>query len=203
MRRTREDAEITRQNLLATALQVFSRQGYAETRLEDIAAEAKVTRGAIYHHFGSKADLYNAMVTEASGRALEVLQKAINAGGNTLNALKRVFVDLLVYAHDDSQFRAINELVIFKTGSAPELQEGFQRKIAGNRQMVDFFAARIRTGIDAGEIRSDVNPKDAALTLIALNNGLLSLWLLDPDLFKLKQRAAALADIFIQGIAVL
>ncbi|HEX2994254.1 MAG TPA: TetR family transcriptional regulator C-terminal domain-containing protein, partial [Anaerolineales bacterium] len=153
--------------------------------------------------FGSKADLYNAMVTEASGRALEVLQKAINAGGNTLDALKRVFVDLLVYAHDDSQFRAINELVIFKTGSAPELQEGFQRKIAGNRQMVDFFAAKIKAGIDAGEIRSDVNPRDAALTLIALNNGLLSLWLLDPDLFKLKQRAAALADIFIQGIAVL
>ncbi|HMB21422.1 MAG: TetR family transcriptional regulator [Chloroflexota bacterium] len=203
MRRTKEEAEITRQNLLATALQVFSRQGYAETRLEDIAAEAKVTRGAIYHHFGSKADLYNAMVTEASGRALEVLQKAISAGGNTLDALKRVFVDLLVYAHDDSRFRAINELVIFKTGSAPELQEGFQRKIASNRQMVDFFAARIRAGIDAGEIRSDVNPKDAALMLIALNNGLLSLWLLDPDLFKLKQRAAALADIFIQGIAAL
>ncbi|HEX2993514.1 MAG TPA: TetR family transcriptional regulator [Anaerolineales bacterium] len=203
MRRTKEEAEITRQNLLATALQVFSRQGYAETRLEDIAAEAKVTRGAIYHHFGSKADLYNAMVTEASGRALEVLQKAISAGGNTLDALKRVFVDLLTYAQDDSRFRAINELVIFKTGSAPELQEGFQRKIAGNRQMVDFFAAKIRAGIEAGEIRSDVNPKDAALTLIALNNGLLSLWLLDPDLFKLKQRAAALADIFIQGIAVL
>jgi TetR/AcrR family acrAB operon transcriptional repressor len=203
MRRTKEEAEITRQNLLATALQVFSRQGYAETRLEDIAAEAKVTRGAIYHHFGSKADLYNAMVTESSGRALDVLQKAINAGDNTLDALKRVFVDLLAYAHDDSQFRAINELVIFKTGSAPELQEGFQRKIAGNRQMVEFFAGKVQAGIAAGEVRADVDPRDAAISLIALNNGLLSLWLLDPDLFGLKQRAAAIADIFIQGIAAI
>src|SRR5512147_419572 len=105
MRRTKEEAEITRQNLLATALQVFSRKGYAETRLEDIAAEAQVTRGAIYHHFGSKADLYNAMVTEASGRTIGVLESAIEAGGNTLDMLKRVFVDLLVYAHDDAEFR--------------------------------------------------------------------------------------------------
>jgi TetR/AcrR family transcriptional regulator, acrAB operon repressor len=201
MRRTKEEAEITRQNLLATALQVFSRKGYAETRLEDIAAEARVTRGAIYHHFGSKADLYNAMVTEASGRAMGVLENAIKAGGNTLDVLRRVFIDLLVYAHDDPEFRAINELVIFKTGSAPELQEGFQRKIAGNRQTVDFFAGKIQAGIDAGEIRADVEPRDAAISLIALNNGLLSLWLLDTELFALKQRAAALAEIFIQGLA--
>lgn len=202
MRRTKEEAEITRQNLLTHALSVFSRHGYAETRLEDIAAEAQVTRGAIYHHFGSKAELYNAMVTEASGRALGVLENAINAGGNTLDVLKRVFIDLLTYAHDDPQFRAINELVLFKTGSAPELQEGFQYKIAGNRQMVDFFAGKIRAGLEAGEVRADVDPRDAAISMMALNNGLLSLWLLDPDLFALKQRAGTIADIFIQGIAI-
>lgn len=202
MRRTKEEAEITRQNLLTHALSVFSRHGYAETRLEDIAAEARVTRGAIYHHFGSKAELYNAMVTEASGRALGVLENAINAGGNTLDVLKRVFIDLLTYAHDDPQFRAINELVLFKTGSAPELQEGFQYKIAGNRQMVDFFAGKIRAGLEAGEVRADVDPRDAAISMMALNNGLLSLWLLDPDLFALKQRAGTIADIFIQGIAI-
>jgi TetR/AcrR family acrAB operon transcriptional repressor len=202
MRRTKEEAEITRQNLLATALRVFSRQGYADTRLEDIAAEAQVTRGAIYHHFGSKADLYNAMVTEASGRAIGVLENAIKAGKNTLDVLKRVFIDLLVYAHDDPEFRAINELVLFKTGSAPELQEGFQYKIAGNRQMVDFFAGKVQAGIDTGEIRSDVDPRDVAISMIALHNGLLSLWLLDPDLFALKERAEAMAEIFIQGIAM-
>lgn len=201
MRRTKEEAEITRQKLLTTALQVFSRKGYAETRLDDIAMEAQVTRGAIYHHFGSKADLYNTMVTEASGKAIKVIEDAIKSGRNTLDVLRRVFVDLLIYAHDDPEFRAINELVIFKTGSAPELQEGFDQKIAGNRQMVDFFADKIQTGIRAGDVRPDIDPRDAAISLIALNNGLLSLWLLDPDLFPLKQRAEAMAEIFTQGIA--
>lgn len=200
MRRTKEDAELTRQNLLSIALGVFSRHGYAETRLEDIAVEANVTRGAIYHHFGSKAELYNAMITEYSGRALSVVENAISAGGSSLDILRRVFVDLLIYAHDDPEFRAANELVLFKTGTTPELQGGIQQKIAGNRKTVDFFAKKIQAGIDAGEIRSDIDPRDAAISLMALNNGLLSLWLLDPNLFKLKQRAESMADIFIQGI---
>jgi AcrR family transcriptional regulator len=141
------------------------------------------------------------MVTEASGKAIKVIEDAIKSGRNTLDVLRRVFVDLLIYAHDDPEFRAINELVIFKTGSAPELQEGFDQKIAGNRQMVDFFADKIQTGIRAGDVRPDIDPRDAAISLIALNNGLLSLWLLDPDLFPLKQRAEAMAEIFTQGIA--
>ncbi len=57
MRKTKEEAAETRQALLRAALAVFSRQGYAATRLEDVAHEAGVTRGAIYWHFKSKADL--------------------------------------------------------------------------------------------------------------------------------------------------
>ena len=47
MSRTKEEAEVTKQRLLKAALDVFSRKGYADTRLEDIAAEAGVTRGAM------------------------------------------------------------------------------------------------------------------------------------------------------------
>jgi TetR/AcrR family acrAB operon transcriptional repressor len=49
MRRTKEDAEQTRQDLLDAALTIFSKKGYTATRLEDIAKVAGVTRGAIYH----------------------------------------------------------------------------------------------------------------------------------------------------------
>ena len=52
MRRTKEEAEQTRRALLDAGLRVFSRQGYAAIKLEDIAREAAVTRGAIYWHFG-------------------------------------------------------------------------------------------------------------------------------------------------------
>lgn len=201
MRKTKEEAEITRQTLLRAALVVFSRQGYAETRLEDIAAEAGVTRGAIYHHFGGKAELYNTLVSEATGRVLPVIEAAIAEGGTTLAILRRLFVRTLLYAAQDDDYRAVNEIVLFKTAVSEELAEGMTRKIEGTRQTVAYFAQMIGQGIAAGEIRADLDPRDAALALIALQNGLLMLWLLDRDLFDLAGRAAALADIYLRGIA--
>ena len=62
MRRTKEEAAQTRQDLLAAALTIFSQKGYEAARLEDIAEMAGVTRGAIYFHFGNKAGLFMALV---------------------------------------------------------------------------------------------------------------------------------------------
>ncbi len=91
MRRTKEEADITRQRLLLAALNVFSRQGYDATRLEDIAAEAEVTRGAIYHHFGGKAELYNEMVMEFTQRVMPIINEAVEQGSSALDKLRRLF----------------------------------------------------------------------------------------------------------------
>ena len=77
MRRTKEDAELTRQSLLEAAIKVFSKQGYAATRLEDIAEAAKVTRGAVYHHFGGKAELFSEIIENSSQTSDRAIQRAI------------------------------------------------------------------------------------------------------------------------------
>ena len=64
MKRTREDAETTRKNLIKVGVDVFRMKSYAATRLSDVAKAAGVTRGAIYHHFGSKAELFKAIAIE-------------------------------------------------------------------------------------------------------------------------------------------
>ncbi len=68
MRRTKEEAAVTHQQLLDKALVVSSKKGYAATIQQDIAREAEVTRGAIYWHFGSKAELYNTLIREYINR---------------------------------------------------------------------------------------------------------------------------------------
>jgi TetR/AcrR family acrAB operon transcriptional repressor len=201
MRRTKAEAEITRQHLLKAALTVFSRQGYADTRLEDIAEEASVTRGAIYHHFGGKAELYNALVADTSAQIQPVIEQALGEGGTSLTVLRRMFVRTLVYAAQDADFRAVMELTLFKTAIVPELQEGIKMKTQGIRAMIEFMAEQVQQGIVAGEIRPDVDPHDAAISLLAYQNGLLTLWLLSPDLFSLAERTDRLADIFFRGIA--
>ena len=58
MRRTKAEAEETRQAILAAAERVFFKKGVANSSLDEVAAAAGVTRGAIYWHFSSKSDLF-------------------------------------------------------------------------------------------------------------------------------------------------
>lgn len=63
-RRTRAEMEETRATLLATARKVFSEHGYAATSMDDLTAQASLTRGALYHHFGDKKGLLAAVVNQ-------------------------------------------------------------------------------------------------------------------------------------------
>lgn len=57
-----EQKQQTMQKLMEVAREMFSRQGYAEAAMEEIVKEAGVTRGALYHHFGSKEGLFQAVL---------------------------------------------------------------------------------------------------------------------------------------------
>lgn len=61
MKRTKEDAEQTRENILNAAIGLFADKGVTATTLEDIAAAAHVTRGAIYWHFKNKLEIFDAL----------------------------------------------------------------------------------------------------------------------------------------------
>lgn len=202
MRKTKEDAEITRNTLLDAALVVFSRQGYEITRLEDIAQEAKVTRGAIYHHFGGKVELYNALVAERFARANQVWSDALTQGGTPLEIIRRLIVRVLQYLEEDVDYRAIQELVLFKTPITPELESSVEAKRAGTRALIDYLAKLIEQGIDTRLIRPGTNPRDAALAIIGLMNGVSTMWLLDQSLFSLRARAENIADTFLMGITI-
>ena len=82
-RRTRAEMEETRAALLAAARRVFSEQGYAETSMDDLTAQAGLTRGALYHHFGDKKGLLAAVVeqidSEMDARLQAISDNAENA----------------------------------------------------------------------------------------------------------------------------
>jgi AcrR family transcriptional regulator len=65
--RRAEHAADTRESLLAAARRLFAAHGFDATGTEQIVAEARVTRGALYHHFRDKADLFRAVMAEAAG----------------------------------------------------------------------------------------------------------------------------------------
>lgn len=200
-RKTKEDAEVTRQNLLGAALKVFSRQGYAAARLEDIAEEAGVTRGAIYWHFKNKADLYNILVGETLGGIQSVVDRAVRQGGTFLEIQRRVMIYITTLPEVDEVYRAVMELTILKTGYEPELQEGLRAKNEAAQQVEEELAGYFRMGIAIGEVRAELDPVIAARSMMAYMNGILLNWLMDQQAFSLRQCVPALIDIYIRGIA--
>ncbi|WP_439448140.1 TetR/AcrR family transcriptional regulator [Stenotrophomonas sp. ATs4] len=81
VRRTRAEMEETRATLLATARRVFSELGYAATSMDDLTAQAGLTRGALYHHFGDKKGLLAAVVAQLDAET-DVRLQAISDGAD-------------------------------------------------------------------------------------------------------------------------
>ncbi len=200
VRRTKEEAEGTRQALLKAALAVFSHQGYAATRLEDIAAEAGVTRGAIYHHFGSKPELYTEMVVEYSKPLMQIVEDALAASGTTTEFLRRIFIDMCGAMEDDAELRAIQEISTTKTEMTPELAEGIYTKLNSIEQQVSSLTEGIAEAIAQGEFRAEHDPEDVARAYFSYLNGYMLLWLLDQSAFSIKARAPQMIDIFLRGL---
>jgi TetR/AcrR family acrAB operon transcriptional repressor len=200
MRRTKADAAITRESLLKAGLVVFSRQGYTATTLVDVAKEAGVTRGAIYWHFGSKADLYSALLAQYAAMSSQVVQSAAAEGGELTEVLKRVFTRLLQAVATNAELRAVMEISLFKTERSPELTAIQAQQRSNANALIESFTAVMRQGIAIGALRGDLDPAELARAFLAANNGAISLWLSDPQAFSLENSAPALAEIFMSGI---
>lgn len=201
MKRTQEDAAQTRQAVLNAALSIFSRQSYAAARLEDIATEAGVTRGAIYHHFGSKAGLFNALVDEASASGGAVVQAAIAEGGSFAAIVQRVLARSMALLEENTRFREVMALSIFQSGGMPELEPFTRQRAEQAVTQVEQLAGFFQAGITQGALRPDLDPVVAARAFLAYQNGLALLWLSNRDAFSIKAQAGALAAVFLQGIA--
>ena len=99
---------------------MFSSKGYSATRVEDIAKQADVTTGAIYHHFGGKGALYIALVEKSDARANQLARQIVEEGGTPATILKRLLVRLFQFIEEDREYRAVVELSL-KTEMVSEL----------------------------------------------------------------------------------
>jgi len=200
MRRTKEEAKQTRQALLDAALAAFSEKGYQATRLQEIAEMAGTTRGAIYHHFENKADLYKQLLEEASQQGSLAVQTAVTEGGSFAHICRRIFVGTLEMLANDQRFQQVMALSLFKTGVSPELAQIENERLQNATAVIEGIAAYMQYGLETGEVRADLSPDTIARTFLALQNGAAWLWLANGEFFSLSDDAPIMADIFMQGI---
>src|SRR3954451_5110119 len=90
------EAQATRDALIRAALELFSKRGYAGVGTEEIVARAKVTRGALYHHFTDKRDLFRAVFERVEGELMERIGAQMEATDDSWELLlagMRSFLD--------------------------------------------------------------------------------------------------------------
>ncbi len=98
-RRTADEAERTRQDILGAARRLFTDQGYAATSTTAVAEAAGVTRGAVYHHFADKAALFREVFTQLDTELDDTVNRAARAQDSALGAFAagcRAMLDFVV-----------------------------------------------------------------------------------------------------------
>lgn len=200
MRRTKEEAERTKQQILDAALAEFSNKGYQAARLQDIASRAGTTRGAIYHHYQNKAGLYRSLVEAAAQKGNVAVERAIAEGGTFAEICRRILIISLEILEDDPQFRQVTALSLYKTGISAELADIDAERLLMAEQSIRGIADYMQFGIENGEVGVGRSPLAMARAFLALQNGLAWLWLSTGEQFSLTNDAEEYADILLHGL---
>ncbi|TAJ87585.1 MAG: TetR/AcrR family transcriptional regulator [Reyranella sp.] len=167
----REEAE---QRLLDAAIRLIAERGIKGTTLGDVGEAAGYSSGLTAHHYKTKEGLLKAVTAEIHRRFQQTLSEAALPPAGLDRLLAAIDVYLSV-----NDVRAARALSLIQKEALTQQSEfrGILRKF--NRLSVDGIAAQIRTGIEQGEIRQDIDIlAEATLTLAALR-GARAQWLQD------------------------
>jgi AcrR family transcriptional regulator len=162
-----------RQLILDAAVHVFARQGFHATRVSDIADEAGVAYGLVYHYFGAKDAVLDTLFVERWGAMLAAI-RAVDAEASLparekLYAIASFIVDS--YRHDPDVMKVI---IVEVTRAANSFA---QTHLALIREAYDLIAAIVAKARDQGEFRAGVDPDFAALAFYGALEQVLTGWI--------------------------
>ena len=195
VRRTKEEAQETRSQILEAAEKAFFERGVARTTLADIATLAGVTRGAIYWHFSNKADLVQAML-DTLHEPLDEMARASESEDelDPLGCMRKLLIHLFHQVALDPKTRRINEILYHKCEFTDEMCDLRQQRRAVSLDCNVRIALALSNAVNRGQMPEDLDTARAAVSLHAYIDGMLYQWLLAPDSFLLHTDAERWVD---------
>ena len=200
-RKTKEEALETRARILDAAEAVFHDRGVARTSLSDIAGAAGVTRGAIYWHFRGKADLFDAMIQRVmepmEARLAELQRETADA---PLVWIRSLILHFLGCIAADPRCQRVFEIAWHKCEYVGEMAEIRDRHLECGNRYLGIKEDAIRHAQRLGQLSPRVDPRQAAVGLMALVDGLVVSWTMQKQRYPLDRFAAGIVDAYLAGL---
>lgn len=188
----------TRQEILRAALMRFAHSGYAATSVQQIVADARVSKPALYYYFKDKAGLFQALVNEAHDARYRLLQEAAARSRDIRGQLEAILTALFDYFAQNRELVRISIATMF---AAPgEVPEGFscQKKCERNFEFVHSLIQRAR---ESGELDSRFDSRELTYGFYGLTNFYLAANLVMPDCRPDRGVAGRIVNLFLAGAA--
>ncbi len=202
VRKTKEDALLTRNSILEAAATLFAEHGVSRTTLQHIATAAGVTRGAIYWHFEDKGAMFNAMI-ECAVMPLESAMQLLDKLESTdpLGDLHEYVLSVFRLTVENPKARRTFEISMLKMEYTEEMTAVRERRMINQADWIRRAESRVRIGIKSGQIKPDVKPRAVALGLWVLVEGLIRNWLIGPE-FDLVKLGGEIVATHLDGLRV-
>jgi TetR/AcrR family fatty acid metabolism transcriptional regulator len=163
-----------RRNILDAAIRVFARQGFHSTRVSDIADEAGVAYGLVYHYFDSKDEVLNELFTERWSLLLAAIDEADRSAESPRTKLAAVAAFIVdSYRHEPELMKVI---IVEVTRAANSFGRTHLPEI---RRAYDSIAKIVAEGQQVGAFRRDIDPAFASMSFYGAIEQLLSGWIFE------------------------
>jgi TetR/AcrR family transcriptional regulator, fatty acid metabolism regulator protein len=163
-----------RRLILDAAVRVFARQGFHATRVSDIADEAGVAYGLVYHYFKSKDEVLNELFAERWSLLLAAIEEADRTGSGPREKLAAVAGFIFdSYRHDPELMKVI---IVEVTRAANSFGQTHLEEI---RRAYEGIAKIVAEGQESGAFRGDVEPMFASMAFYGAVEQLLSAWIFE------------------------
>jgi AcrR family transcriptional regulator len=150
--------------ILAAAMAVFAERGFAGARLEDVAARAGVSKGAIYLYFATKEDIFRAAVEQVIAPQFAQVRQLLESHPGPFPDLLHLVVGKVVQVVTRTPAGGVAKMVIGEARNFPELARVWHDRLAS--QAIEGLAGAIAAAQDRGEVRPG-DPRLFAMQVMA------------------------------------
>ena len=173
-RSNEERREHSIQQVLSAALQLFVSKGYENATIDTIAAEAGLTKGAVYFYFKGKAALLHALLDDAEQLYAEIFSQLKSSGENPIKQLE-MFVDWCAETGAENQELLVLPILVSLQAMGKDAEVAAHLKRMYDRYH-DEMARITRDGQARGLFDNRVAVRERAAVLVALTDGMLLEW---------------------------